>query len=53
MKSAISEIRNILDAMNISLEEAKEETNDLEDKIMESNKAEQKTEGRIMQNKYI
>lgn len=39
VKSAINKIRNTPDVMNIKLEEAEEWINDLEDKIMESNKA--------------
>ena len=52
MKSVVSEIGNRLDAIISSsrLEEAEEWINDLEDKVMESNEAEQKRERRIMQN---
>ena len=42
MKSAINEVRNTLDAMNSRLEDPEEQINDLEDKVMESNKAEPK-----------
>ena len=48
MKSAINEIRTTLDAMNSRQEEAEEQINDLGDKIMISNEAEQKKERRIM-----
>ena len=48
MKSVINKIRNMLDMMNSSLEETEEWLNDLEDKVMESNEAEQKREQRIM-----
>jgi len=50
MKSAINEIGNIPDAMNSRLEEAEERINELEDKVMESNKAEEGRERRIVQN---
>ena len=39
----------MLDVRNSRLEEAEEQTNDIQDKVMESNEAEQKTERRIMQ----
>ena len=44
MKNAMKKIGNSLDAMNRKLEKAEEWITDLEDKIIESNKAEQKTE---------
>ena len=40
MKNAINEIGNRFDAINSSLEEAKEWIGDIEDKIMENNEAE-------------
>ena len=42
MKSAINEIRNMLDGMNSRLEEAEEWINDLEDRVMKSNQGKQK-----------
>lgn len=41
MKSTVIELGNRIDAMNTTMEEAKEELNNIEDKIME-NEAEQK-----------
>jgi len=48
MKSAINEITNTLDTMNSRQEEADEWISGLEKKVMESNKAEQKREKRII-----
>ena len=44
-------MKNIIDGMNSRLEEAEEQINDLEDRVTESNQAEQKSENGIMQNK--
>lgn len=44
MKSTINDIKNMLDAMNSRMEEAEEWISDLQDKIMESNEAEQREE---------
>jgi len=41
MKNSITEIENTLGGINSRLEEAKEQTSDLEDRVMESNQAEQ------------
>ena len=49
--SAINEIRNRLDVPISRLEEAEELISDLEDRVMESNQAEQKREKRTGQNK--
>ena len=43
-------MRSILDRMNSRLEEAEEQINDLEDRVLESNQAEER-EKRIMQTK--
>jgi len=40
MKNSITEIENTLGGINSRLEEAKEQTSDLEDRVMESNQAE-------------
>ena len=50
MKNKINEIKNALDGINGRLEETVEQNNDLEDRIMESNQAEQMKEKGIMQN---
>ena len=42
IKQSINEIRNMLNEMNNRLEEAEEQTNDLVDREMESDQAEQK-----------
>ena len=44
-------MRNTLDGMNSRLEESEEWIHDLENRVMESNQAEQKREKWIMQNK--
>lgn len=49
MKNTVTEIRNRLDAMNSSLEEAEEKISDLEDKIIENNEIEQKKEEEILE----
>ena len=49
MKSMLNEIKNILDEINSRLDETKEWTNDLEDRVMKSNKAEQRSGKNIMQ----
>ena len=49
IKGSINKMRNVLDTMNSRLE-AEELINYLEDRVMESNQAEQKREKRIMEN---
>ena len=44
LKRAVNEIRNTLNTVNSRLEEAEEQINDLEDKVLGSNGAEQKKE---------
>jgi len=44
MKSAKTEIRNMLDAINSRLEEAEKLITDLENRVMESNQTQQKRE---------
>ena len=44
MKNIINEIKNTLDGINSNLEEAEEWINDLEDRVMEINQAEQMKE---------
>ena len=47
IKGSINKTRNMLDRINSRLEKAEEEINDLEeDRVMESNQAEQKREKR-------
>ena len=41
MKKTINEIKNPLDGINSSLEEAEEQINNLESRVMEKNEAEQ------------
>ena len=40
-------MRNILDGMNSSMDEAEEQIDDLEDRVMESSQAEQKREKKV------
>ena len=40
-------MRNILDGMNSSMDEAEEQIDDLEDRVMESSQAEQKREKKL------
>ena len=51
MKYSITEIKDSLQTINNTLENAEEWTNDLEDKVIESNQAEQKKEKRIIKKK--
>ena len=44
IKSSINEMRAMFNGMNSRLEEAQEQINDLEHRVMESNQAEQKRE---------
>ena len=48
LKNSITEIKDSLQTINNTLENAEEWTNDLEDKVIESNQAEQKKEKRII-----
>ena len=50
-EGSINEMRNMLDGMNSRLDEADEQTNDTEIRVLKTNQAEQKREKRTMQNK--
>ena len=44
MKNTITEMKNILEGINSKLDDAKEHTSDLEDRIMEITESEQQKE---------
>ena len=44
MKSVINKMRNMLDAMNSRLEEAKQQSKVIEDRIMKNNQSEKERE---------
>ena len=50
IRGTVNEMRNDVSGMNIRIEEAEEGNDDLEDRAMASNQAEQKREKRSMQN---
>ena len=50
IKGTMNKMRNTVDRMNSRMEKTEEWINDLEDRVTESNQAEQKREKRIMQN---
>ena len=49
IKGSVNKMRNTLGGMNSRLDNAEEQIDDLEDRIMESNQAEQKRKKRIKQ----
>ena len=51
IKNAITELQNWLDVIRVRVEEVEDQTDDIEDEIMENNEAEKKKDGKVLDHK--
>ena len=51
IKNAITELQNWLDVIRVRVEEVEDQTDDIEDEIMENNEAEKKKDRKVLDHK--